>query len=131
VDVHHVDPRAEGGSHDPENLVTLCSVHHRALHRGELVLRGRAPATLTFSHADGSSYGSPRVSPAAAVARATAYRALCTLGFREGEARRALERTSTHVGHDESAEAILRLALAELTHPARSPHAKRFGPKAA
>jgi hypothetical protein len=24
VDVHHLDPRAEGGSHDPDNLVTLC-----------------------------------------------------------------------------------------------------------
>ncbi len=131
VDIHHLDPKAEGGSHDPENLITLCSAHHRALHRGELIVRRRAPDTRDFSHADGSSYGSPRVSPGAAVARATAFRALCSLGFREGEARRALERTTTHVGHEESAEAVLRMALAELTHPAKSGRASGFGPKAA
>jgi hypothetical protein len=131
VDNHHVDPKAEGGSHDPENLITLCSAHHRALHRGELVVRGRAPHDLVFSHADGSSYGSPSVSPAAAAARATAFRALCSLGFREGEARRALERLSPHVGHEASAEAVLRLALAELTHPGKSARSNVSGRKAA
>jgi 5-methylcytosine-specific restriction endonuclease McrA len=130
VDVHHIAPKAEGGSHDPENLVTLCSAHHRALHRGELVAEGRASSALTFRHADGSSYGAPHVSPAAAVARATAFRALVSLGFREGEARRALERLSPHVGHEASAESVLRQALAELTHP-KSSRANGFGPKAA
>jgi len=37
VDVHHLDPRAEGGGHEPENLITLCGAHHRALHRGEIL----------------------------------------------------------------------------------------------
>ena len=27
-DVHHCDPKSEGGSHDPERLVLLCSTHH-------------------------------------------------------------------------------------------------------
>jgi hypothetical protein len=30
TDVHHVTPRAECGSHDPDGLVLLCSVHHAA-----------------------------------------------------------------------------------------------------
>ena len=32
LDVHHVRPRSEGGDHRLENLITLCSAHHRAEH---------------------------------------------------------------------------------------------------
>ncbi len=32
LDVHHKIPRANGGGNEPENLVTLCSAHHRHLH---------------------------------------------------------------------------------------------------
>lgn len=32
VEVHHKIPRSAGGSHDLQNLVTLCSGCHRALH---------------------------------------------------------------------------------------------------
>ena len=32
LDVHHVVPRAAGGSNAPENLITLCSAHHRIEH---------------------------------------------------------------------------------------------------
>jgi hypothetical protein len=128
VDVHHIDAKADGGSHDPENLVTLCSAHHRALHRGELVVEGRASDGLAFRHADGSEYGSRSASPHAADARSTAFRALRSLGFREAEARRALARVGTHVGRETSAEAVLRQALAILT----GPHQRVVpGPKAA
>ena len=34
LDVHHLRRRSEGGTHHEDNLVTLCSAHHRALHRG-------------------------------------------------------------------------------------------------
>jgi hypothetical protein len=30
LDVHHLDPRAEGGGHDPERLASLCGCHHPA-----------------------------------------------------------------------------------------------------
>lgn len=33
LDVHHIIPRSAGGSDDPENLTTLCTAHHRLLHR--------------------------------------------------------------------------------------------------
>jgi hypothetical protein len=131
VDVHHIDPKAEGGSHDPENRVTLCAAHHRAIHRGTLVVSGRASTGLEFRHADGTAYGSPCVSPHSSAALATAFRALRSLGFRENEARRAIERVRTHVGADDSAESVLRRALAELTPPAPSGSANAFGPKAA
>ncbi len=32
TEIHHLIPRAYGGSHEPENLTTLCSGHHRAIH---------------------------------------------------------------------------------------------------
>jgi hypothetical protein len=31
--IHHIKPRAEGGTDDPENLITLCSSHHRQVHK--------------------------------------------------------------------------------------------------
>lgn len=40
--VHHIRPRSEGGTDDPENLITLCSFHHHLLHRvrdGEFIRR--------------------------------------------------------------------------------------------
>lgn len=36
VHLHHVQPKARGGTHAPENLTTLCSSHHRWVHhRGD------------------------------------------------------------------------------------------------
>jgi hypothetical protein len=37
IDLHHLNPRAEGGQHDDDNLVVLCGAHHRAVHRGRLM----------------------------------------------------------------------------------------------
>ncbi len=36
VELHHPVPIARGGRHSVENLVTLCSAHHRSLHRQAL-----------------------------------------------------------------------------------------------
>lgn len=33
VDVHHITPRAQGGSDDASNLITLCPTHHALQHR--------------------------------------------------------------------------------------------------
>ena len=38
--VHHLLHWEDGGTTDPENLVSLCSAHHRAHHRGELTIEG-------------------------------------------------------------------------------------------
>jgi len=54
--VHHLELRSEGGRHSAENLLTVCGLHHRALHRGKLVVEGSS-ATAAFRHADGSDYG--------------------------------------------------------------------------
>jgi hypothetical protein len=39
LDVHHVEWRAEGGDHSPDNLCLLCFAHHQAVHDGRLVIR--------------------------------------------------------------------------------------------
>lgn len=33
IDIHHVRPRSLGGSNTPDNLITLCSAHHKMEHR--------------------------------------------------------------------------------------------------
>ncbi|HSU38171.1 MAG TPA: HNH endonuclease [Polyangiaceae bacterium] len=91
VDVHHLRPRSEGGANTIENLVTLCSAHHRASHAGKLSSAGTPSEGLRFLHADGTPYGHAP-SPALAELRASAYRALIHLGFRESEAKWALAR---------------------------------------
>jgi hypothetical protein len=45
LDAHHLTPRADGGpSDDPDQITLLCVGHHRALHLGKLVIRGK-PST--------------------------------------------------------------------------------------
>jgi hypothetical protein len=113
VDVHHLRAREEGGGHEPENLITICGAHHRTLHRGSLRAEGTPAGGLTFRHADGSAYGRVQA-PVVADARAKAFLALRGLGFRESEARWAIEQ-ATHVGAAEGVEAQVRACLLLLT----------------
>jgi len=110
MDVHHLLLRSEHGTHSPENLVTLCGAHHRAIHDGELIVTGSASAHLDFTHADCRPYGGA-VAPAVADARAKAFQALTGMGFREGQAKRALARIPQSVS---SLERLIRQALREL-----------------
>jgi hypothetical protein len=49
LEVHHIVPRAQGGSSEPSNLITLCSLHHRQIvHRGYMSCRGEAPDRVIF-----------------------------------------------------------------------------------
>jgi hypothetical protein len=113
LDTHHLDPRSEGGAHDPDKLVLLCGAHHRAQHRGQLVIDGRVSTGLVFRHADGTPYGFT-VDARTAATHADAFRALRALGFRETEARRALKqvRLQGSPGFD----GVMRAALAVLSH---------------
>ncbi|HEY3498858.1 MAG TPA: HNH endonuclease signature motif containing protein [Polyangiaceae bacterium] len=113
VDAHHIHPRAEGGRHDPDNLVTLCAAHHRAVHRGELLIEGVASGALSFRHSDGTCYGTPQVSASAAGVFAKAFQVLQNQGFRESEIRRAL--ASESVRAESELAKVFRAALWELT----------------
>jgi hypothetical protein len=41
LDVHHFKPRAQGGSHDKNNLLTQCGGHHRLVHDGTVAIERR------------------------------------------------------------------------------------------
>ncbi len=117
VDVHHIRPRAEGGGHEPHNLITLCSAHHRAIHRGELIIEREGDGALAFRHADGTEYGSA-VQPRVVDAHAKVFSALSNLGFREREIRAVLaELHADEELRDATPERLLREALCRIrTH---------------
>ena len=58
VDVHHLRARAMGGSHDDDQLTSLCTQHHDAVHDSRLVIEGRPSTGLRFFDARGEVYGS-------------------------------------------------------------------------
>jgi hypothetical protein len=59
LEVHHLEPQAEGGGHDAENMTLLCSAHHRLYHEGYLAIEGTPLEGLRFRHAGGTLYGAP------------------------------------------------------------------------
>jgi hypothetical protein len=100
VDVHHLEVRADGGTHDEENLVVLCSAHHRAVHRGQLEVAGSVSRGLVFLRGDGAPYGTFD-SPHAADGCERAFRALRSMGFGETRgtsSRRASSKWRRHRG---------------------------------
>jgi hypothetical protein len=111
VHVHHIELRSEGGTHDPERLVPLCSAHHRAVHDGRLVVSGMYSAGFAFAHADGSSYGAPQPDPVRSRALAEVFQILTSMGFRQREARQMLDAASPHVRAEAGVEEALRMVL--------------------
>jgi hypothetical protein len=53
LDAHHIEHWATGGATDLDNLVQLCSQHHRLLHEGRYGITGRPGGRLTFTRRDG------------------------------------------------------------------------------
>jgi hypothetical protein len=115
VDVHHLLARADGGEHHPNNLLTLCAAHHRAVHEGTLVIAGSATERgLLVRHADGTLYGTLPAVPVALV-QTRAFQALRGLGFTERSARQALNRALETLEPHAELEVVLRHALQLLT----------------
>ncbi len=121
LEIDHIVPRAEGGTHDPSLLILICSAHHLQVHRGALRVSGTAPDHLEFRRPQatwpGPSPRVPRPSPrptqnAADDIHVDAYQALRRLGFSAAEARRAVAGSS---GDD--LETVLRQALTHLRPP--------------
>ena len=105
LDVHHLDPLAEGGSHDPDRLITLCGAHHRGTHFGALCITGNATAGFDFGHADGTPYGEP-LRPAAVGRADQAFSTLRHLGFKQSRARVLVDRVVQAGAADTLAELV-------------------------
>ncbi len=110
LDLHHVRPRNEGGTHDPDNLVSLCGAHHRAAHAGTLVVEGTASRGLSFRHGDGSPYGAPLREPEPADVARQVFTGLVNMGFKQTDARRRVAQVQAHGAPDDVGD-FLRLAL--------------------
>ena len=105
VEVHHVTRRADAGSHDADNLLSLCSVHHDAAHCGRLVIRrGNEAGEFSFERADGRPYGAMTTGIAGCAAAARTFRVAVDRTDSELRARveadRARESTLAHVGQE-------------------------------
>jgi hypothetical protein len=67
LEIHHIVHRADGGGHEPANLLLTCSSCHLAHHRGTLAISGtadrlevrRPAASSTIAH-DNAHVGSPK-----------------------------------------------------------------------
>ncbi|HEX5097253.1 MAG TPA: HNH endonuclease signature motif containing protein, partial [Acidimicrobiia bacterium] len=51
--VHHIVHRVFHGTHRSDNLITLCTFHHRLLHVGGWRVRGDADGSVAFIRPDG------------------------------------------------------------------------------
>jgi hypothetical protein len=152
LEIHHVVPRAEGGTHDPSLLALMCDAHHTQVHRGVLHVSGDANGRLEFRRFDGTRVGDPvrptnggrravaavaagraqrtsasqasagRAGPASAN-QADAIDALRRLGVGAKDARNAVAAAAS--SDCEDLEALLRQSFAVLRHTV---YASRFRP---
>ena len=105
LDAHHLDPRCEGGGHDPERLATLCGPHHRAVHLGRLWIDGKGSGGFVVRHGGGGAYGAP-LSALAVDAVAEVQKGLEGLGFKPTRARALIE-AAVRAGAPTNAESLL------------------------
>ena len=104
----------EGGDHDEDRLIVLCSAHHRATHVGRLIIEGRGSTGLVFRHADGTSYG--RIPSAEnQEVHAKLFAGLRGMGFGERETKQALKQVREQLPGEVDARVLLRKALEILT----------------
>jgi Domain of unknown function (DUF222)/HNH endonuclease len=56
VDAHHIEHWADGGQTKLSNLVTLCRLHHRLVHEGEIMIETLPGGGWRFLHPDGRHF---------------------------------------------------------------------------
>jgi hypothetical protein len=56
VDAHHIEHWADGGDTKLSNLVTLCRLHHRLVHEGQIMIETLADGGWRFLHPDGRHF---------------------------------------------------------------------------
>jgi hypothetical protein len=113
LELDHVESRALGGSDAAENLRVLCRGHNQ-LHAEEVFGREHVARVVHFRQRKSDAPG------AALDPLDAATRGLVRLGFREREARRALDIVSGRYAEATPLPEVLREALSVLT-----PHARR------
>ncbi|CAN5902408.1 hypothetical protein BH11MYX2_BH11MYX2_29540 [soil metagenome] len=129
VQLHHIRPRSEGGTHDPWNLTSRCFSCHQAMHDGRLQITGTAPDNIVTKRVidvrpqrELASASAPVISRersvvprvdkyAAAVRRTDAIAAMRTMGWKPDVARQIVDDAIAHVDDGAELDAGLREAL--------------------
>jgi hypothetical protein len=75
VDAHHIEHWADGGETKLSNLVTLCRLHHRLVHEGEILIETPPGGGWRFVHPDGRHFEVIRRTRAASYERSEPYEA--------------------------------------------------------
>jgi hypothetical protein len=114
LDLHHIVFRCHGGDHTADNLCLICDAHHKAVHDGDLIIRGRASSDLVFAHSDGRPYGAPPPAPTRTSILEDAIAAVRSTGFSAAEARGAVAAVASHVGVNAPVEDLVRAAFQQL-----------------
>jgi hypothetical protein len=63
LDAHHIEHWADGGETNLSNLVTLCRLHHRLVHEGEIRIETPPGGGWRFLHPDGRHFEVIRCTP--------------------------------------------------------------------
>ena len=121
LEVHHIRHRAHGGTHDPANLVVLCSACHQAHHDGRLAIRGTSDALEVMrpgappprAHVDAPS---PHVRIHANPHRADALLALTMMGWATPIAQRAVDEAAAALTPDAPLERVVFESLRRCPH---------------
>jgi hypothetical protein len=112
LEIHRIRHRAHGGTHEPANLVVLCSACHQAHHDGRLAIRG------TADKLDVTRPGAPP--PPAHVGanpyRADALLALTRMGWSAAIARCAVDEAIAALEPDAPLERLVFEALRRCPH---------------
>jgi hypothetical protein len=56
LDAHHIEHWADGGDTKLSNLVTLCRLHHRLVHEGQITVEAQDSGGWRFLHPDGRHF---------------------------------------------------------------------------
>jgi hypothetical protein len=56
LDAHHLEHWADGGETKLSNLLTLCRLHHRLVHEGQITIEAQADGDWRFLHPDGRHF---------------------------------------------------------------------------
>jgi 5-methylcytosine-specific restriction endonuclease McrA len=108
LEIHHLVHRANGGTHDPSNLILACSSCHQAHHDGRLVIHGTAE--LLEVNRPGAHVGVMKDAEAA----------LVQLGWKAPIARAAVAEAASQLAPDTPLERLIFEALRRCRSPAAS-----------
>jgi hypothetical protein len=125
IELHHIVHQEDGGTHEPENIVSICGGHHGAHHRDRLWIGGTATNLVVHRideqpiANDANTRAAVAEPPSPATAprtddtntRSTAWLALESLGWKPTIAKAAVDAALAELGPELALDPLIRAAL--------------------